>query len=110
MNRSLSAALLCVLFGVAAVAQDVPKADVFLGYSFLRVNSASSIPAFTMNGGLGTLGLNINNHVGIEAEFGGYHNGNINNHEFDTTAFTFLFGPRLSVGRSKVFDPYIHAL
>jgi hypothetical protein len=110
MKRLLLAALLCVLVGFVLVAQDVPKADVFLGYSFLRVNTASSIPAFTMNGGLGTLGLNINNHVGIEAEFGGYHNGNINNHQFDTTAFTFLFGPRLSVGRSKRFDPYIHAL
>src|SRR5512138_277411 len=101
MKRILSAAVLCLLVGFVAVGQDVPKADVFLGYSLLRVNTSSTIPAFTMNGGLGTLGLNINNHFGIEAEFGGYHNGNINNHEFDTTAFTYLFGPRLSVGRSK---------
>jgi hypothetical protein len=110
MRQLLLTTTLCIFMGVVAVAQDVPKADLFLGYSFLRVNTASTIPAFTMNGGLGALGLNFNDHVGIEFEFGGYHNGNINNHEFDTTALTYLFGPRISVGRSKVVDPYIHAL
>jgi len=38
--------------GALAVAQDAPKADLFLGYSFLRANSARDIPAFTNNGGL----------------------------------------------------------
>jgi hypothetical protein len=43
----------------------------------------------------------------MEAEPGGYHNGNVNNWQFDTTT---LFGPRLSWGRSKRIDPCVHIL
>ena len=71
---------------VCGFAQDTPRADLFLGYSFLRANQAQNIPAFTNNGGLGTMGLNINDIVGFEAEFGGYHNGNVNDKQFDTTS------------------------
>ncbi len=92
------------------MAQDVPVVDLFLGYSFVRANSARDIPAFTMNGGLGTFGYNFNNHIGLEAEIGGYHNGNIHDIQFDTTAMPYLFGPRLSYGRSHKFDPYVHFL
>ncbi len=101
---------LAVLFSLGAAAQEVPKADIFLGYSLLRTNSATVIPAFTSNGGLGTLGLNFNNHIGLEAEFGGYYNGNIHNYQLDTTSVSFLFGPRLSAGRSRRVDPYFHVL
>ena len=96
--------------GLVTVAQDVPKADLFLGYSFLRANSARNIPAFTNNGGVGTLGLNFNKNVAFEFEFGGYHNGNIHNIQFDTTEMTYLFGPRFSVSRSRTIIPYIHTL
>ena len=98
-----------LMVGVA-LAEDVPKADLFLGYSFLRANSARNIPAFTNNGGLGTLAWNFTNHVAAEFEFGGYHNGNISNIQFDTTEMTYLFGPRFSLGRSRRVSPYIHTL
>ncbi len=106
---SLSVAY-ALLAGAFAVAQDAPKADLFLGYSFLRANSARDIPAFTNNGGLGTFGLNFNPHIALEAEFGGYHNGNINNIEFDTTELTYLFGPRFSMSRARRVIPYFHVL
>jgi len=96
--------------GVAAVAQDAPQADLFFGYSFVRYNSAQSVPAFTANGGIGTLAWNFNPYIGLEAELGGYHNGNINNHEFDTTTFSYLFGPRFSVHRGRTVVPYLHTL
>jgi hypothetical protein len=100
-----------LLFGAAAaVAQDVPKADLFLGYSFVRANSAQDIPAFTNNGGLGTFAWDFTNHVAAEFEFGGYHNGNIHDIQFDTTELTYLFGPRISLGRSRRVDPYLHFL
>jgi outer membrane protein OmpA-like peptidoglycan-associated protein len=99
-----------LVVGTAAVAQDAPKADLFLGYSFLRANSARNIPAFTNNGGLGTFGWNFNPHIALEAEFGGYHNGNIHNIEFDTTEMTYLFGPRFSLSRARRVIPYVHTL
>jgi hypothetical protein len=103
----------CALLASTVVvlnAQEFPKADVFLGYSFLRYNSAQTIPAFTANGGIGTFGWNFTDQIGLEAELGGYHNGNVNNYQFDTTTFSYLFGPRISWSRSKKIDPYGHVL
>ena len=100
-----------VLFGLSLQAQEAPpKADLFFGYSFLRYNSAQTIPAFTANGGIGTFAWNFNDHIGLEAELGGYHNGNVNNYQFDSTSFSYLFGPRASLGRHKRIDPYLHIL
>jgi opacity protein-like surface antigen len=110
MKKLLCFVAIISLCGLCVFAEETPKADVFMGYSFLRFNSAQTIPAFTMNGGIGTFAWNFGDHLGLEAELGGYHNGNVNNYQFDTTAFSFLFGPRLSYGRSKKFDPYIHTL
>jgi len=110
MKKILCVLTLGALFGLSMYAQEGPKADLFLGYSFLRYNSAQTIPAFTANGGIGTFGWNFNDNIGLEAELGGYHNGNVNNYQFDSTSFSYLFGPRLSYGRSKKFDPYIHVL
>jgi len=110
MKKSFALAIGVVLCSLCAFAQDVPKADVFFGYSFLRYNSAQTVPAFTANGGIGTFGWNFSDHIALESELGGYHNGNVNNYHFDSTTFSFLFGPRLSYGRSKKFDPYFHVL
>jgi len=111
MTRAIVRSLLFICcVGVLFAQEGPPRADLFLGYSFLRANSAQDIPAFTANGGAGTLGLNFNNHIGLEFEFGGYHNGNIHDIQFDTTYLTYLFGPRFSLGRSRRIDPYIHVL
>ena len=110
MKRILCLITLSSLFALGMFAQDVPKADLFVGYSFLRANSAQTIPAFTANGGISTFGWNFGDHFAMEAELGGYHNGNINNKHIDTTTFSYLFGPRIAYGRSKTFDPYFHIL
>ena len=103
MKRVLCLLTLGSIFGLCACAQENPKADLFFGYSFLRYNSAQTIPAFTANGGIGTFAWNFNNHIAFESELGGYHNGNVNNFHFDSTSFSYLFGPRFSYRRSKRF-------
>jgi hypothetical protein len=111
MRKTLCLLTLGTLFGLSVYAQDqAPMADLAVSYSFLRYNSAQTIPAFTANGGISTLGWNFNNNIGLEAELGGYHNGNVNNYQFDTTTFSYLFGPRISYGRSHKIDPYFHIL
>jgi opacity protein-like surface antigen len=110
MKKILALLALGTATSFSVFAQDVPKVDLYLGYLMFRANSAQTIPAFTANGGIGTLGLNANNHIGLEIELGGYHNGNVNNHQFDTTAFSYLVGPRISMGRTRRVDPYMHAL
>jgi len=110
MKRVFCLVVLGSIFGLCALAQEGGKADLFLGYSFVRNNSAQTIPAFTSNGGIGTFAWNFNDYIGMEAELGGYHNGNVNSYHFDTTNFSYLFGPRFSWGRQKTVAPYIHTL
>jgi hypothetical protein len=110
VKKSLSLLALGALFVGSMYAQEGPKADLTFGYSFLRYNSAQTIPAFTANGGIGTFGWNFTDHIALEAELGGYHNGNVNNYQFDTTTFSYLFGPRISYGRARKIDPYFHIL
>lgn len=110
MKKAISLVALGSIFGLSALAQEGGKADLFMGYSFVRYNSAQTIPAFTANGGIGTFAWNFTDYIGMEAELGGYHNGNVNNYQFDTTTFSYLFGPRFSWGRQKRIAPYIHTL
>jgi len=108
MRTTIIVLALNALVGLNAFAQDTLfDGDVFVGYSLFRVNSAQQkVPAFFANGGVGTVAWNINNHLGVEAEVAGHHNGST----FDTTTFSYLFGPRVSYGRAKRFDPYVHGL
>ncbi len=101
---------LVLLCGAMCAAQEIPKAEVYLGYSFLRVNSAISVPAFTANGGLGSFQYNLNKNFAVVGEFGGHHNGNINGVQLDSTMFTYLFGPRISVHKSGRISPFFHGL
>ena len=100
-----------LLLGSTALAQDeLASGDAFFAFSVLHANSAQTILAHTSLGGVGTLGWNIDEHIGIEAEFGGYHNGLVDSYHDDTNSVTYLFGPRLSYGRLRRVDPYFHVL
>src|SRR6185436_10193583 len=107
MKTTLSILSVGLTLGLGVYAQDAPKADLFFGYSFLRANSARNIPAFTNNGGVGTFAWNFTNSIAFETEFGGYHNGNIHDIQFDTPEMTYLFGPRFSASRSRTVMPYV---
>jgi outer membrane protein OmpA-like peptidoglycan-associated protein len=98
-----------LLAGQAAVAQDYPRAETFLGYTYTRVNSASNVPAFSANGGGGQVAINANKWLGFVADIGAVHNGNISDVHLDTTLTNFLFGPRLSLRYSRV-RPYFNVL
>ncbi len=53
MKRSVAVLGAVSLFAWTAAAQDVPRAEVFTGFTYTRVNSASNVPAFSTNGGGG---------------------------------------------------------
>src|SRR5580765_5484226 len=97
------------LFGVVAFAQDLPRTEVYLGYSFTRINSAINVPAFSANGGLGEIAFNLNKLIGIVGSFNAVHNGNINNRHVDQTAFGYMFGPRLNFRFGRIV-PFGEAL
>jgi len=95
------------LFGAAGYAQDVPKFDVFAGYSYLRANpDTTGLSSFSMNGGSASLAYNANHWLSGVADFGGYHANNILGTGVDGTLSTYLFGPKVSYRRDSRVTPF----
>lgn len=94
------------LFTVSAFAQDVPKFETYLGYTFARLNSGIDIPAVSANGGMAEVAYNFNKFLGIVGSFPSVHNGNANNTTVDMTTFGYMFGPRGSLRFSRVIPSF----
>src|SRR5689334_8971750 len=110
MKRSIALLGAVSLFALMAAAQDVPKAEVFTGFTYTRVNSASNVPAFSANGGGGQLVVNLGKWIGAVADVGAVHNGNIGGYHLDTTLTNFMFGPRIPIRVSNRVTPYFQTL
>ena len=95
-------AFLALLAGVAQ-AQDHSKVDIFAGYSYDRWEGAKN---FNLNGGSASGAYNVNNWLSGVADFGGYHNGNVQNTGLDFTLYTYLFGPRISYRHWNRITPF----
>src|SRR5882672_10767700 len=106
MKKSITVIGVVVLFALTAAAQDVPQMETFLGYTYVRANSATNVPAFSANGGSGQYVYNFNKWIGGVADIGAVHNGNIHNIHLDTTVANFLFGPRVPVRLWSRVTPY----
>jgi len=109
MKRSLVLFAVVLMSAMVAVAQDIPKMEAFLGYTYVRANSATDIPSFSAHGGGGQFMYNFNTYLGAVADIGAVHNGDIGDHRVDTTSINFLFGPRLSM-RFRTLRPYFQVL
>jgi len=95
------------LFATPANAQDVPKFNIFAGYSYVRENPATSgIDGFSLNGGSASIAYNANHWLSAVADFGGYHSNNILGTGVDGTLSTYLFGPRVSFRRDSRITPF----
>lgn len=114
--KKLCVALSCLFLAVLySSAQDVPKAEVYLGYGFVRYNASAPVNAFTANGGFGSLQYNFNRYFSVVGELGGVHNGKLTIDgsgivQPDQTAFTFLFGPRVYLNKTGVVSPFFEYL
>jgi len=98
-------------FCQAASAQEAPKTEVFLGYSYIRAKPATSgAPSFNLHGGVGQIAYNFNDYLGVVGDLGGYHVGNVGGVDVNSSLFTYLFGPRLSYHRRNFLTPYAQVL
>jgi len=109
MKTSVSIVSLALLLALAGAAQDTPMIETFLGYTYTRANSATDVPAFSMNGGGGQVVYNFNKWIGFVMDMGAVHNGNIADRHIDTTVSNYLFGPRVSLRYSRL-RPYAQIL
>lgn len=108
------------LVTVAAVAQDeVPKAEVALGYSFVNVHpNLAQITSFNVNGGGGAFVYNISHLIGVKVDFFGYDAGSGFKNQIRNTGYTgaasgnvitYMFGPQIKKHSGK-FQPFGEAL
>lgn len=109
MKKSIVLLATVLLFALTAAAEDMPQMETFLGYTYVRANSATNIPAFSANGGSGQFVYNFNKFFGGVMDLGAVHNGNLSGFHIDNTTFNFLFGPRFSLRYSRL-TPYFETL
>ena len=88
--------IICVLFLLAAslvtFAQDVPKFEVPVGFSFVNVHPGlTPITSFNVFGGRGGFVYNVTPGVGIKTDFMGYTQGTQNNFRY-FARLNFTFG------------------
>jgi opacity protein-like surface antigen len=101
--------LVALLFVAVAQSQDVPKAEVFGGYSYHRADAGSGLSRINLNGWNATVTGNINSWFGITADFSGQYGTSL----FDTAInrHSFLFGSRFTHrGDSGRINPFVHTL
>jgi opacity protein-like surface antigen len=107
MRKLLVVAALVMLCSGAAMAQDHPKAELFGGYSYLRVNPGEGVKGENVPGGWhASLAGNVNDWLGIVGEFSGHYK-TISG--IKTNTHTFTFGPRVSYRKNDTVTPFAHA-
>jgi outer membrane protein OmpA-like peptidoglycan-associated protein len=115
-----------LLFGTVTLAQDYPRIEIPVGYSFMRFNPENSniVSGFSLNGGGGGVIFNITHVIGIEAEFDGYSSLS-KTFTFPATSgspcpagctvkadgnlFTYNVGPVVKLRREH-FEPFVETL
>jgi outer membrane protein OmpA-like peptidoglycan-associated protein len=99
-----------------------PRAELFVGYSYLRAMPAPAVGnrLMWMNGGSTSLALNFNRYLGVVGDFGAYTNSEMRfQNGYGSTvdvdnanvgAFSYLFGPRISFRSHSRVTPFVQAL
>ena len=97
-----------------------PKAEVFVGYSYLRAVPAPSDGnrLVWLNGGSTSIAFNFNRHLGLVGDFGGFDNSQYfltganpsSTVNSSGSVYTYLFGPRLSFRNHSRITPFAQVL
>jgi len=86
--------------------KSTPTIDIFGGYSYVRANTVVSGRPFNMNGASGSLAYNFKDWLGVVADVGVYHQGNVTANNLSLTISTYQFGPRVTLRRFRLLVPF----
>ena len=106
-TRKLLLVIIGLLVALPVLCQEYPKAEVFGGYQFTRINPGGGASGENFNGWNAALTGNFNRSLGITADFSGAYKS-ISDVKF--RQYTFLFGPAIASRSSESFTPFAHAL
>jgi hypothetical protein len=111
MKKTLSCSWVLVTTCAVAFAQDVPKAELFFGYNYVRVNAGpTNVPSYNSNGASGQLAINLHRYFSLVADLGAYNNNDVGGYKIDNTVFSYMFGPRVPFRNASRLTPYINVL
>jgi len=103
---ALVTSLLLVL-SCMAVAQDNPKAEIFGGYQYTRVNPGNGINGINLNGWNAAVSGYFTKYIGISADFSGIYGSPFG---VSTHVYPYMFGPVVRIPNSSKIQPFVHAL
>ena len=105
MKRCVALTGVAAIFAVNAAAQEWPRYETSLDYTFTRFGSAINARTFNANGGNGQFAYNFNRWFSGVVDLGAVHNANFT----DATVTNYLGGPRITVRKSRL-APYFQVL
>ncbi len=105
MKRCVALAGVAAAFVLNAAAQEWPRYDASLNYTFTRFGSAINARSFNANGGNGQFAYNFNKWFSGVVDAGAVHNANFT----DATVANYLGGPRITMRKSRL-APYFQVL
>lgn len=121
--KAIQLGLVLMLLALTAAAQEFPRYELGFDYSFVRfAPNAAYTQGHSLNGGGGSFVININEYLGIKADFQGY-GSNTNTFNIPSNPvfpggatgkvsgnlFTYMFGPQIKV-RAHGLHPFAHLL
>jgi hypothetical protein len=104
MKKAMLAALAVSILSAVSHAQDVPVADVAVGYSLLFLPKGFTL---TLNGGSGAVAYNVNRWLGVVGDFGVY-DGSLGIPGL--IGETYTVGPRFSYRKWNRLSPFAQGL
>ncbi len=107
MKRILFGVMFLLGFAAFSVAQDVPVAEIYLGYAYARCDTQEEDVSCNMNGWNGSVAFNANKNVGIVFDFGGYYS--TVDDSIDVNISSVMLGPKFTF-RSERVTPFVQAL
>jgi len=106
MKRTMMVVVGVLIVALTAAAQEMPRVEIFGGYSYLNVPASGQEKGFGLNGWNAQGSVNINNWLGVTADFGGTYGSpfSVSLHNY-----SYMFGPTLSYRATRIV-PFAHAL
>jgi len=89
-----------LLLAATVSAQDTPKAELSVGYSYVRSDA-------NFHGGSVSFAGNFNSWFGVAGDFGGYR---VSESGVSGSVLTYTFGPRLSFRSESRITPFVQTL
>jgi opacity protein-like surface antigen len=93
----------------SAAAQDYPKAEIFGGYQYIRLNPGGGATGSNCQGGAGSVAGNLNHWFGVVGDFGACK---VTGLPSGTSAHlvNYLFGPKLTYRSRGRLSPFAQVL